>query len=115
MAWSKASSFQAGIVHRGRIRSGHPARRLGELADITQNWLEARIDRGNVGVVQRAGKHRLIDAEGACDQGMRAMTVPAAIDAGYEGGDELALAGRQRRGPTHQALPVGGSFSSRSA
>jgi transposase-like protein len=29
----------AGIVHRGRIRRRHPARRLGELADITQNWL----------------------------------------------------------------------------
>src|SRR5262249_45247613 len=36
-----------------------------------------------------------------------AMTVPAAIDAGYEGGDELALTGRQRRGPAHQALSVG--------
>src|SRR5262249_22327502 len=83
---------------------------LGELADITQNWLEARIDRGNVGVVQRGGKHRLIDAEGACDQGVRAVTVPAAIDAGYEGGDELALTGRQRRGPAHHALPVGTQF-----
>src|SRR5262249_44647954 len=91
----------AGVVHRGRIRRGHPARRLGELADITQNWLEARIDRGNVGVVQRGGKHRLIDAEGACDQGVRAVTVPAAIDARYEGGDELALTRRQWRWPTH--------------
>src|SRR5262249_11916840 len=27
------------------------------------------------------------------------VTVPAAIDARYEGGDELALTGRQRRGP----------------
>src|SRR5262249_26368021 len=65
-----------------------------------------RSKRGNVGVVQRGGKHRPIDAEGARDQGMRAMTVPAAIDAGYEGGDELALTGRQRRGPAHQALSV---------
>jgi hypothetical protein len=28
------------------------------------------------------------------DQGMRAVAIPAAVDAGYEGGNELALSRR---------------------
>ncbi len=84
----------AGIVHRGRVRGGHATGRFRELADIAQNWLEAAIDRRHLDIVQRLRKHVFINAEGVRDQGMRAVAIPAAVDAGYEGGNELALSRR---------------------
>jgi hypothetical protein len=42
----------AGVVHGGGIRRGHPARRLGELADIAQNRLESLVGRRRLDVVQ---------------------------------------------------------------
>src|SRR5262249_50235640 len=91
----------ASIVHRGGIGGGHPAWRLGELADKTQNWLEAAIDPRNLDMVQRLRKHSFINAEGARDQRMCARAIAAAVDAGHEGSNELPLSGSQRRWPTH--------------
>ena len=90
-----------GSEHGLRVGRDEAARRQGQLANIGHQRKPFCLQTRALEIVHHACQQVGVHAELLCGHGMHAMTIPAVVQSGNVGGNQLALTGGEARRLTH--------------